>query len=252
MNTATLTEKWKRVKFDVEDITNGHLEISSYGRVRTYNRLSDGNIIKGSITEGYNIIRLKLYKPRSTHTQKQIDYLELQLKKALSEVTKLKHEKDTTGKIKELKKLTTTLKAELTQKRNEDLNARTTNWHSLVHRLVAQYFIKKPSAKHTIVAHLNYKKEDNHMNNLKWMTPAENVLHQKGSPAVIEAKSAFITHGAYKSNATKLTVTRVMLLKKLLLQGKPIKTLVKQFNITDTQIYRIQRGENWKNIAPAN
>jgi hypothetical protein len=42
-----------------------------------------------------------------------------------------------------------------------------------------------------------------------------------------------------------------MLLKKLLNQGKPMRTLVKQFKITDTQILRIKRGENWKEIKAA-
>ncbi len=42
-----------------------------------------------------------------------------------------------------------------------------------------------------------------------------------------------------------------MLLKKLLNQGKPIKQLVKQFKVTDTQIFRIKRGENWADIEAA-
>jgi hypothetical protein len=42
-----------------------------------------------------------------------------------------------------------------------------------------------------------------------------------------------------------------MLLKKLLNEGKPMKQLVKQFKITDTQILRIKRGENWSNVPAA-
>jgi len=42
-----------------------------------------------------------------------------------------------------------------------------------------------------------------------------------------------------------------MLLKKLLNQGKPMKQLVKQFKVTDTQIFRIKRGENWADIEAA-
>ncbi len=53
------------------------------------------------------------------------------------------------------------------------------------------------------------------------------------------------------SKATKLTVTKVMLLKKLLNQGKPMRMLVKQFKITDTQILRIKRGENWADVQAA-
>jgi uncharacterized protein YerC len=42
-----------------------------------------------------------------------------------------------------------------------------------------------------------------------------------------------------------------MLLKKMLNQGKPMRTLVKQFKVTDTQILRIKRGENWGDIEAA-
>jgi hypothetical protein len=42
-----------------------------------------------------------------------------------------------------------------------------------------------------------------------------------------------------------------MLLKKLLNQGRPMRMLVKQFKITDTQILRIKRGENWADVQAA-
>jgi hypothetical protein len=42
-----------------------------------------------------------------------------------------------------------------------------------------------------------------------------------------------------------------MLLKKLLNQGKPMRTLVKQFKVTNTQILRIKRGENWADVEAA-
>lgn len=50
---------------------------------------------------------------------------------------------------------------------------------------------------------------------------------------------------------TKLTVTKVMLLKKLLNQNKPVRQLIKQFKITDMQVYRIKPGENWKHVPAA-
>src|SRR6478609_540114 len=37
-----------------------------------------------------------------------------------------------------------------------------------LHRLVAEYFTKKPSAKHTFVIHLDHVKENNKAANLKW------------------------------------------------------------------------------------
>lgn len=59
------------------------------------------------------------------------------------------------------------------------------NFHSLVHRLVADYFRRKPGVKQTIVAHLVHDKLNNRVGNRKWMTPEENYEHQKSSPYVI-------------------------------------------------------------------
>lgn len=41
-------------------------------------------------------------------------------------------------------------------------------------------------------------------------------------------------------------------MKKLFNEGKPMKQLVKLFKVTDTQILRIKRGENWADIKAAN
>jgi hypothetical protein len=115
---------------------------------------------------------------------------------------------------------------------------------------VAQYFLRKPTAKQTIVAHLDFNKLNNKAGNLKWMTPDENYAHQKMSPFVIKEKKDRKLHR--KENSTfKLTITKVMLLKKLLNQGKTVGQLAKQFKVTNTQVYRIKRGENWGDIAAA-
>ena len=117
---------------------------------------------------------------------------------------------------------------------------------------MAEYFLPKPKTGETKVAHLDYIKLNNEVNNLKWMTPEENFKHQQGSPHVINEKQLRKSGERQNTKVAKLTVTKVMLLKKLLIQNKPIKQLVKQFKITDTQILRIKRGENWKNVPAAN
>ena len=101
------------------------------------------------------------------------------------------------------------------------------------------------------MAHLDYKKLNNHVSNLKWMTPEENFAHQQKSPFVIKEKEQRKLNPRRNSKVAKLTVTKVMLLKKLLNQNKPVRQLVKQFKITDMQIYRIKRGENWGGIPAA-
>ena len=123
------------------------------------------------------------------------------------------------------------------------------NYHSLIHKLVAEYFCRKPSLSHTVVAHLDFNKLNNRSSNLKWMTREENFTHQQKSPAVKEVQNRRKSNPNTK--VAKLTITKVMLLKKMLAQGKPLRTLVKQFKITDTQILRIKRGENWAEVPAA-
>ena len=133
----------------------------------------------------------------------------------------------------------------------EELKSRTIHYHSLIHRLVADYFLPKPTPGQTVVAHRDHDKLNNRAGNLKWMTREENYEHQKTSPLVIKENQERRHRRKENSRATKLTVTKVMLLKKLLNQGKPMKQLVKQFKITNTQIVRIQRGENWPDVPAA-
>lgn len=244
-------EQWKAVKFDFDFTNKFRLEISNFGRLRTFNKVSDGNIINGSMINGYRIIRLKLYTPREEKVQSRFDYLQQQVYKLAKKLKSLKDNKESKKVIKETTQLLETLKKNLSKKFQDDLKERTINYHSLIHRLVADYFLKKPTVKQTICAHLDHDKLNNKATNLQWMTPGENYEHQKSSPLVIQEK--LDRRGTRKENsrATKLSVTKVMLMKKLINQGKPMKQLVKQFKVTDTQIFRIKRGENWGDIEAA-
>ena len=158
---------------------------------------------------------------------------------------KLKQEiADATANIKEMK-------AALRKARQLDIKNRTMHYHSLVHRLVAEYFCKAKSPKHTVVGHIDYDKMNNKANNLKWMTPEENYKHQQSSPFVIAEKKDRVTIYKDHPRGAKLTVDKVKELKKLIKEGKKIKSLVKKFKITDTQILRIKRGENWAGVDAA-
>ena len=245
-------ELWRTVEFDIDFTNNCRLEVSNFGRLRTFNKVSNGNIVTGSMINGYRIIRLKFYKPRDEKTKKKLDHLQQQVYKLAKTLQSLKDRNESSGTIEETTRQLEGLKRNLSKKFQADLKERTINYQSLIHRLVANYFLKKPDAKQTIVAHLNYDKLNNRVSNLKWMTPEENYEHQQNSPYVIEEKQERQHRRKENSKATKLTVTKVMLLKKMLNQGKPIKQLVKQFKVTDTQIFRIKRGENWADIAAAN
>ena len=244
-------EEWKTIKFDIEYTNDFRIEISNFGRLRTFNKMSNGNIVNGSMINGYRIIRLKLFTPRDETTKAQFDYLQLQVAKLSNQLkTKIDNKEDKVV-IDETKALLQNLKKNVSKKYGDDLKKRTIYYQALVHRLVAEYFLEKPTPDQTIVAHLDFEKLNNRAYNLKWMTPAENYEHQKNSPYVIKDKQQRGLHRKVKSKATKLTVTKVMLLKKLLNEGKPMKQLVRYFKITDTQILRIKKGENWGDVEAA-
>jgi hypothetical protein len=107
-----------------------------------------------------------------------------------------------------------------------------------VHRLVALYFLKKPSPKHNKVVHLNYKKNDNHYKNLKWVTFLGQAAHTYANPDF---------HN--KGGNVKLTEAQVRKIKEALQKGKStLKSLAQKFKVSDMQIHRIRTGENWSKI----
>lgn len=69
-------EKWKVLQFDFKFTNSGRIEVSNFGRLRTFNKVSDGNIVNGSMINGYRILRLKLYKSRDEKLQKKFDHLQ--------------------------------------------------------------------------------------------------------------------------------------------------------------------------------
>ncbi len=244
-------EIWKEVKFDFEFTNDYRLQVSNFGRVRSYNMLSDGNELKGSMINGYRIVRLKFFKPRDPKIQSRISALQEEILKLNEKIKSLKQSEAEQTKVDEVNQRLAEAKKKLAKQFKIDSKDRTIHYHSLIHKLVAEYFCTKPSpsAAYTVVSHIDHDKLNNRSSNLKWMTREENFIHQQKSPFVIAGRDdrKYTTH----AKVAKLTVTKVMLLKKMLNEGKPLRTLVKQFKITDTQILRIKRGENWADIPAA-
>ena len=109
-----------------------------------------------------------------------------------------------------------------------------------VHRLVAETFLGKRSADQYYVIHLDYDKENNHIDNLKWVTEEELVSHNNKNPEVIKSRST----------GYKLTEPDVRIIKKLLKSDKTrLSMIAKRFGITHTQLNRIRSGENWGHVT---
>jgi len=262
MITTLPGEKWKAIAFDFKFTNDYQLQVSNMGRLKAFNKFSDGDLLQGSTINGYRIIRLKLYKPKDKKTK---DILTAQHQQVISMQEKINAKKHALSSKKrndpaakklkaEIADATVTIKnmkAALRKARQQDIKNRTMHYHSLIHRLVAEHFCKPKSPKHSVVGHIDYDKMNNKASNLKWMTPEENYKHQQASPFVIAEKKDRVTIYKDHPRGAKLTVDKVKELKKLLKDGKKIKTLVKKFKITDTQILRIKRGENWAGVEPA-
>ncbi len=108
------------------------------------------------------------------------------------------------------------------------------------HKLVAESFIPKDDNLQQYVIHLDFDKNNNHTNNLKWVTSETMFAHQKINPNY--------KRGAI--NYSKLSETDVIRLKKKLKRGKnKLYKLAKEFGITHTQLNRIRKGENWGHVT---
>lgn len=120
-----------------------------------------------------------------------------------------------------------------------------------IYKLVAEYFIPKDSEEQLYVLHLDYVRDNDFVKNLKWATYDDKMAHYRKSPHVIKSKLNLIAHNL-KADGRKLTSTNVIHLKKLLNNPNNktrIKMLAKQFGISEMQVNRIKRGENWSHIV---
>lgn len=119
-----------------------------------------------------------------------------------------------------------------------------------IHKMIGELFMPKDNEYQTYVLHLNHKKLDNHLSNLKWATHEEMVAHSKNSPAVIEAKKNLLEFNI-KRDGAKLTSTDVIRLKKKILDPNRktrLRLIAKEFGISEMQLHRIKTGENWGHI----
>lgn len=98
-----------------------------------------------------------------------------------------------------------------------------------VHRLVASVFF---GASNLQVNHKDLDKMNNRVDNLEFVTNSENSLHAFRSGVKVG-----------KTKLTKKQREEVRILRKA---GARLKTLAKQFSVSETAISEIARGTTWK------
>ncbi len=117
------------------------------------------------------------------------------------------------------------------------------SFNRYIHKLVAEYFVEKPSSQHNFVIHKDFDKHNNSFDNLAWVTREEMIEHNRSNPNVINRPRPV------KSKNYKLNESKVKMIKKLLRSDSTrLKMIAKQFGITHTQLNRIKNGENWGHV----
>lgn len=112
-----------------------------------------------------------------------------------------------------------------------------------LHQLVADAFVERIDEHHRFVIHLDYKKNNNNTDNLKWVTEGDWKKHMVSSPLFIQAREK-------QKNGSKLNAAQVKMIKRMLIRGKTKpKIIAKKFGITVTHLNRIKSGENWSHVS---
>ena len=122
----------------------------------------------GSTINGYHILRLKLYKPKDKKTVADHKTRHGAIVQLRSKIKKwrLEDPKKNKRQIAQGKASLKTMQDTLRRDKELDIKNRTMHYHSLLHRLVAEYFVTPKSPKHTVVGHLDYNKMNNRVGNL--------------------------------------------------------------------------------------
>ena len=110
------------------------------------------------------------------------------------------------------------------------------------HRLVAKAFIPNPENK-PVVNHINCIKHDNRVENLEWVTYAENTRH------AIDTGLKKPTPGSSQCTFTIYSESDVIKVCELLQEGKSPKSLSREYNYGYDFIQKIRRGITWRHIS---
>jgi hypothetical protein len=107
-----------------------------------------------------------------------------------------------------------------------------------IHRLIAKSFIPNQDNKRE-VNHINGNKKDNRVDNLEWVTPAENSRHAsiKGLTAKGEDK--------HYAKLTDEDVRKIRFLSKFMTQ----KNIGKLFHVCRQVIGKVERKEIWSHVV---
>ncbi len=251
-------EVWKLIPLNVPEHV-AKLEVSNYGRVRSLSSGTRSEFIQGATTRTMlTTIQQRYFIPRDPEE-------DARLKKMRNELTLLRRdlrfrrrsieargkngEKVPVSELRDLKTDQDLYDGMYKLYRNDlekDDKSRGKRYGGYVHRFVATAFVERPSPEHSNVIHIDYNNQNNHCNNLKWVTHEELTFHNNNNERIIKDRES--RKGRF-NKGNKLNETKVVALKNALVRGKTsTKTLSKQFGVSEAQIRHIKRGGSWAHV----
>lgn len=108
-----------------------------------------------------------------------------------------------------------------------------------ISRLVATYFISSPPSNTHQVDHIDCNPKNDHISNLRWVTPKENMAHVKEVGHMPMAEN---------HKKSKLTNIQVSAIKRLSDLGANQSDLAILAGVNQVQISRIIRVKTWKSV----
>jgi NUMOD4 motif/HNH endonuclease len=111
--------------------------------------------------------------------------------------------------------------------------------HCYVHRLVGIAFIGAPPFPDAEINHKNGIKTDNHIENLEWVTPLQNMTHAW--------ENGLINNRGENQTNHKLTDDIVRQIKALKGQ-KSTYAIAKQFGTHQSSVHLIHKGKIWAHV----
>ena len=111
-----------------------------------------------------------------------------------------------------------------------------------VHKLVAEEFVPKSHKDDTVVIHLDWDKKNNQAKNLEWTN--RDASYKRIHSRLLEDRR---TKGKIVTKS-KLTAEDVKILKTMLNRGVRQNVIAKLFCVSEMQVSRIKRNQNWADI----
>lgn len=109
-----------------------------------------------------------------------------------------------------------------------------------LHRIIAEHFIPNLDNKPQ-VNHKNGIKVDNNLDNLEWVTNAENVQHAFDNGLAVGLKGE-------KNPSSILTEADVKEIRDLIKEGMKLKEIASSYNISRRSINNIKLNRTWKDV----